>query len=367
MLLSRRINTRRGIMHPGGRIEVVTGRIYRPDDGEVLIRMEDSAGCGGDTSKAGGDDVQEAPEYFGHEGFGTIVEVRRRRRRKEQYRRDNPYGVRLRPVEVGDRVTFSLPDAGGMADYVVTQADLCTVVPDGPELKYWSLWGEPTSCMVGAVDELDVKLGQDVFMVGLGFMGTVGLQMLNASSTGRIIVGVRSEQAEKTAWEFGATKVVRLDPGRELDSVEDEVRAICGGELPQRCLEVTGAGAGLRLAERLVRVHGRVVIAGYHTSQDTSPGGEKMPHGKRWNDEKDADFKGITTVRGHFRDLDRIMRNMAAGHALVRDGHIYTPSIEQRVTEVPLEQAALQDVFDRATGKKKGDKPWKIVVRPGLS
>ena len=104
-------------------------------------------------------------------------------------------------------------------------------------------------------------------------------------------------------------------------------------------IEATGVQGGIDLVGDLVKQHGRVVLLGYHQTQD----GLRSVNMKQWN------FKSIDLVMGHVRRNEEKLDAMRAGLDLVATGRL---DITPLVTAYPLHQ--VQRAFDDLVQRKEG-------------
>ncbi len=120
--------------------------------------------------------------------------------------------------------------------------------------------GEPLACVVNAVRLVNPRLGDNVAVVGTGFMGLLLVQALSRLGLRRLAgVDVNNERL-RLAENYGANIV--LNPG-ERDVVE-ETLAVTGGEGFDTVIEATGNPGGVGLATRMVKRRGRLAIFSYH-------------------------------------------------------------------------------------------------------
>jgi threonine dehydrogenase-like Zn-dependent dehydrogenase len=282
---------------------------------EVLLRVGACGVCASELDMfAGLAGHADYPWYPGHEVGGTIERV----------------GDAVEGFAPGDSVAAWVT-VRGYAEYVVVKADYCFKaggVP--PELAL----GEPLACAVNAVGLADIKLGDDVVIIGAGFMGHLVHKLVGLRGPRQVIVADARSDALKRAESFGATRVV--DVTRE--SLVDAVRESTGGAGADVTLEVTGVQAPLDVVEDITRMSGTVAIVGYHQGEPRS-----IPLGA-WN------WMAYRMVNAHFRDVGTILDGMRAGMRLLTSGRI---SIDELVTH----RFALEDIgsaFRTAIDKPEG-------------
>jgi len=286
-----------------------------PGPGELLVRIEQSGVCASELGLWTGKEPEDLPAEIGHEVAGVVEAV----------------GDEVTSVAAGDSVVVWVPEGGGFAERMLTPERWCVRVASG--LAFPAV-AEPLACVVGAVELAEPQLGDDVVIVGAGFMGNL-LQLVSALKGPRsITVADMRPDALARAAELGATRVVDV----RTESLADAVREVTEGRGADVSYEVIGVQAGLDMASEVTRMSGKVCIVGYHLG-----GPRAIPLG-RWN------WMAFRLVNAHFRDPATIVANMRAGMRLVETGAL-------DVTPLKSDVLALDDVaeaFARATEKPEG-------------
>jgi 2-desacetyl-2-hydroxyethyl bacteriochlorophyllide A dehydrogenase len=263
------------------RIELVDEPVREPAAGELLLRV---AGCGVCASELdvwqGTADV-DYPRFPGHEVSGTVERV----------------GPGVGESAPGDPVAAWVTERG-FAEYVVVPAAHCFPAGDVPlDLAL----AEPLACAVNAVELAAPRLGDDVVIVGAGFMGNLVQKLVQLKGPRAVIVADTRPYALERARRIGATRTVdvRSEPLEEV--VEDADVAF----------EVTGAHAALLSLGDVTRMGGKVVIVGFHQSPPT----REIPLGA-WN------WMAFEIVNAHFRDVATIMGGMRTAMRLLTSGRL---------------------------------------------
>jgi L-iditol 2-dehydrogenase len=291
-----------------------------PDD--VLVRV---AACGVCTSEldmwSGLAGHARYPWYPGHEVSGSVKAV----------------GERVTAFAPGDPVAVWVTERG-YAEYVVAPAEHCFPafgVP--PELAL----GEPLACAVNIVQLSDVALGDDVVIVGAGFMGLVVLELVQLRGPRHLIVADRRQDALERARKLGASHVVDV----ASESLTDVVRELTeiGADVT---FEMTGVEAALASVGAVTRMSGTVVIGGYHQGEPRA-----IPLGE-WN------WMALRIANAHFRDVATILRGMDRGMRLLTSGRL---SLDGLVTH-RFELARIDEAF--ATAVERPDGFMKATVVP---
>jgi 2-desacetyl-2-hydroxyethyl bacteriochlorophyllide A dehydrogenase len=291
---------------------------------EVLVRV---AACGVCTSeldqwegKAGG---QIYPRYPGHEVSGTVVEA----------------GKEVQGLEPGDRVAVWAP-GGGFAEYIVVKAKYCFPAGDLPlDLAL----AEPLACAVNTVELANISLGEDVVIIGAGFMGNLVQKLVAMQGPRRLIVADTRPDALKRALKLGATHAINV-----LETpLPEAVKELTGGQGADVSFEVVGAQAPLTLAGEVTRMSGKVVIVGFHQGEPRS-----LPLGF-WN------WMAFQILNAHFREEAIILRGMSIGMRLLTSGRL---TLEDLVTHrYPFEE--INRAFETAHAKPEGFVKSTVIVK----
>ncbi|MEM2940630.1 MAG: zinc-binding dehydrogenase [Thermoproteota archaeon] len=226
-----------------GRIELVEEEIPSLGKEDVLIKVRACGICTGDLYGFSGYPVWfKLPSPLGHEPTGEIVEV----------------GANVTKFSKGDHVTAL--GGPGFSDFVVVNESYVEKIPESIPFEY--AIGEPLACAVNAVRLVHPKLGDNVAVVGTGFMGLLLVQALNRLGLSNLVGVDVSNERLRLARHYGANMV--LNP-KEID-VFKETLAITEGKGFDMVIEATGNPTGVGLATRLVKQKGRLAIFSYHTN-----------------------------------------------------------------------------------------------------
>jgi threonine dehydrogenase-like Zn-dependent dehydrogenase len=302
----------------GFEIEEVPVPSIRPD--EVLVRVVASGVCASELERWTEGPAAGEALHLGHEVSGVVTDA----------------GAEAGGVAVGDRVGVWVTERG-FAEYVAVRAAYC--FPAGPGPLDEAL-AEPLACAVNAVELAAPRLGDDVVVIGAGFMGNLVQTLVALRGPRQVIVADTRADALERAGRLGAARVV--DVNRE--SLADVVRHRTGGRGADVTFECTGTQAGLTACGDATRMSGTVAIVGFHQG---APREVALGY---WN------WMAFTIANAHFRDLGTIMRGMQTGMRLVSSGVL---SLAALVTHrFPLER--IDDAF--ATLRDKPDGFVKAVI-----
>jgi len=253
------------------------------------------------------------PWYPGHEVSGTVERA-------------------------GPEAGFSLGEpvaawvtARGFADRIAVRAEYC--FPAGG-VPLDAALGEPLACALNAVELAAPSLGDDVVVIGAGFMGNLVQKLVGLRGPRHLVVADTRAEALERAASLGATHTVNVGER----SLEEAVSDLTDGRGADVAFEVTGVQPGLDLLGRVVRMSGTAAIVGYHQ------GAARSIDLAMWN------WMAFRVVNAHFRDVATILRGMQRGMRLLTSGRI---AIDDLVTDrFPLDQ--IDKAFRTAVEKPPG-------------
>lgn len=298
--------------------------IPEPLPHQVRVRLEGCGVCASNVPVWEGRDWFEYPRppgSPGHEGWGHVDAV----------------GEAVDSLMPGDRV--GLLSQHAFAEFDMADASCLVKLP--PELQDIPFPAEPLACAVNAFRRSGIHAGECVAVVGAGFLGNVLIQLARSAGA-RVFAVSRRQSALDLAADCGAEAVFSMnDPGRVLADIQD----LTQGEGCECVIECTGYQQPLDLASELVRVRGRLVIAGYH--QD----GWRQVNLQSWN------WRGIDVVNAHERQEEIYVRGMQEAVELVSSGALDFQSLLTH--QFPL--AELADALETARLRPEGF--IKAIVR----
>ena len=308
------------------RAAVVTGpgtmcidRVARPEPGpgQVRIQLEGCGVCASNLEPWSGPEWQQFPTdpgSLGHEGWGVI----------------DALGEGVTGLAIGDRVA-NLSYAS-YAEYDL--ADSKAVIPLPAALDGLPFPGEALGCAFNIFDRSDIRAGQTVAIIGIGFLGAM-LTRLATAAGARVIAISRRDSSLELARDHGAVETI---PMHDHQGIIDRVSALTEGRFCERVIEAVGKQWPLDLAGELTAERGKLIIAGYH--QD----GPRQVNMWLWN------WRGIDVVNAHERDpLIRAAGVRSAVEAIESGTLDPRPLVTHRY---PLERldAALNDTRDKPDG-----------------
>ncbi|RWX74985.1 L-iditol 2-dehydrogenase [Neorhizobium lilium] len=260
---------RAAIITGPGKLIVDTVPLPAPQAGQVRIRLQGCGVCASNLTPWSGPEWMKFPTEpggLGHEGWGHVDAV----------------GPGVSSVNVGDRVAALSYHAYATHDI----ADEAMVVKLPAALDGQPFPGEPLGCAMNIFNRSDIKAGQTVAIVGIGFLGSLLTQLASRAGARVIAISRRSESLQ-IARRMGAAETIVMDDHWRI--IED-VRTTTEGRFCDRVIEAVGKQWPLDLAAELTRERGRLIIAGYH--QD----GPRQVNMQLWN------WRGLDVINAHERD-----------------------------------------------------------------
>jgi threonine dehydrogenase-like Zn-dependent dehydrogenase len=266
------------------------------EEQQVRIRVE---GCGICASSI---PLWEGREWFqypiapgspGHEGWGIVDMI----------------GDKVTNLKVGDRVAFL--SGNSYAEFDVANENALVKLPETLAGKPFP--GEPLGCAINIFERSDIKAGDTVAIIGIGFLGALLCQLAKHKGAKVIAISRRGYSLD-IAKEYGADECVPLT---QTWDVANKVAEITGGNFCTRVIEATGKQEAIDIATEIVAEGGRLIVAGYH--QD----GLRQVNFQKWN------WKGIDVINAHERDPRRYLHGMqnavdAVVNGVIRPEQLYT-------------------------------------------
>ena len=214
---------------------------------------------------------QTLPMTLGHENAGTIAETGEEVTIVEEGDPVVCHPVmtcgKCRPCRLGEDMYcknqsfVGLTTDGGFAEYVLTSERAVIPLPEGVDpvdiAPHADAGITAYHAVKKAVDELNP--GDHAVLVGIGGLGHIGLQCLNAMSATKITAVDIKEEALDLAAEVGADHTVNSTE----EDVPEVIDALTDGEGAQQVLDFVGADATTAYAPDIVAPGGDHHIIGY--------------------------------------------------------------------------------------------------------
>lgn len=233
--------------------------------GELLVKTEACGLCGGETMEWYL--MPRAPRVLGHEPAGVVVKVGSGVKKfKEGDRVFVHHHVSCMSCHYCNRGYYSMCesysksklDPGGFAEYFRvpaqnTQFDT-QLLPDNVTFEQGTLL-EPMGCTLSGIKACNIRYGDTVAIIGLGFMGMSYLEQIKISPAGKIFGLDFSDWRLGTAKTLGATYTI--NPNTEDASAK--IRELNNGRLADVVIVtapfVSAWNAGLQLCDKGSTLH----------------------------------------------------------------------------------------------------------------
>lgn len=280
---------RAAVLEGPGRMILAEVERPEPGPGQVRVKLEGCGVCASNLEPWAGPEWMQFPTEpgaLGHEGWGVIDAV----------------GEGVTGLAVGDRVAAL--SFKSYAEYDIAEAKSVVKLPES--LSGSPFPGEPLGCAMNIFRRSDIRPGQTVAIVGIGFLGAI-LTRLATDAGARIIAISRRPFSLDLARRFGAAETIPMD---DHWAIIEKVNALTEGRLCDRVIEAVGKQWPLDLAGELVREGGKLIVAGYH--QD----GARQVNMQMWN------WKGIDVINAHERDPEVALQGVREAVAAVASGRL---------------------------------------------
>ncbi|MDO4272786.1 MAG: alcohol dehydrogenase catalytic domain-containing protein [Eubacteriales bacterium] len=282
-------------------------------DHQVIVKVMCCGICigveqGHDTT---GTSMSVYPVVPGHEFAGYVYET----------------GAKVKSCKVGDRVTVdnTVPCQtcyyckrhdpihcrnlgslghninGGMAEYVLVSAEKVYHIPDNISFEEASMT-EPVACCVHAMDQIDIRCGDEVLVMGAGPQGLILAQLARNSGAARVIV-CASTQCKLDILEKLGIETVLMD--RQDYSKHEK---ILKEKFPlgfDRAIDATGASEVVYSLPKLMKMGGKILGYGYYHEEHADL---RFPFSDFW----DRELSYVTPL-SQVGDFDRAVLAIAEG------------------------------------------------------
>jgi len=240
------------------RVEEVERKPIKED--EVLIRVKYCGVCGTDENifnGAGGSYEVNPPIILGHEFSGVVAEV----------------GAKVSTLNIGDHVSgdpnqmcgecyfcmcgkqhfctnnigFGTTADGGFAEYIVMHEKQVYKVSKEMSLLTASM-AEPMACCLNGMDLCNIKLGDNVLVLGGGPVGIMMLQLAKYDGASKVILSEPVKEKRELALKLGADLVI--------DPLTEDIDAILAENCKNVDVVIECAG-NIKVQEEAVRLAGK--------------------------------------------------------------------------------------------------------------
>ena len=272
-----------------GELHIADVPVPEPGPGQVRVRLEGCGVCASNLTPWAGPEWMQFPTEpgsLGHEGWGVVDAV----------------GERVADLNRGDRV--GMLSGKAYAQFDTADAGAVVKLPDA--LAGLDVPLEPFGCAMNIFRRSDIRAGQTIAIVGIGFLGGA-LVKLASDARARVIAISRRKESLNLARRMGAVETI---PMHDHWQIIERVRELTNGRFCERVIEAVGKQWPLDLAAELTAEGGRLVIAGYH--QD----GLRQVNMQLWN------WRGFDVANAHERDQSVALRGMREAAAAIASGQL---------------------------------------------
>jgi threonine dehydrogenase-like Zn-dependent dehydrogenase len=250
----------------------------------------------------------------GHESWGRITEI----------------GANVTGFKIGDRIAAL--SYNSFAPFDKVHMDFAIKLPR--EINHLDFPGEPLGCAMNIFRRSDIKAGQTLAIVGVGFLGALLIQLAKKEGARVIAISKRTTSLQ-TAKNCGADETIIMD---DHWTIIEKVRELTGEKFCDRVIEATGKEWPLNLAGELTKERGKLIIAGFH--QD----GLRQVNIQLWN------WRGLDVINAHERDPRMYVKGMREAVDAVMSGRM-DPSFLYTHTFSPEE---MNEAFSHLVNRPEG-------------
>lgn len=316
-------------------------------DGSVVIEVKSCGICGSDIHNW--DNGQPVGLVMGHEFSGVVVDPGSR---VDLIKGDRVTGLPISPCgkceacKRGDvqycpdtwneAVGLSLTNSGGFAEYTSCRPDMVRKIPGNVSFDA-ACMVEPSAVALHAVNLSNIKVGDDVLIIGGGIIGLMAAEFAKMAGAGYVALMETNKKRGKKAVNFG--KVDEYYDALKEDTIPNLITKTNGGF--DVVIECCGTAPAVSEALMTVKPGGLVVLVGVSAVPITIP----MVVGVM------REVKMLGAIAYTAMEFDTCLKLIASKKLNV------TKYIDDLV---PLER--VQESFERLTNGK--DSAIKIIVKP---
>lgn len=229
--------------------EIRQVEIDEPKWGELQIDVKACGICAWDAYLFRGRDTSEAfPFRFGHEAVGIVSKI----------------GGGVQGFAVGDQI-FCIEGGPELAQVINIPAERAAHLPRIQEEDFPYYICEPAACVVSGINSIKVHPGDNVAIIGCGYMGLLNVQAFRRSLIGKLICFDIDDAKLKLAKKYGADACYRSDTREGKEAIKALIED--GGT--DIVVECSGSQAGLSLACDLVKTCGTISNFAWHRGERT--------------------------------------------------------------------------------------------------
>ena len=237
-------------------------------DGSVVFKVESAGICGSDIHNW--DIGNPVGLVLGHEFAGTVVDPGSR---KDLEKGDRVTGLPISPCGKCDAcrsgnvqycsetwseaVGLALTNPGGYAEYTSCRPDMVRKIPGNVSFDA-ACMVEPSSVSLHAINLADIKIGDDVLIIGGGIIGLMAAEFAKMAGAGYIAIMETNKKRGRKAVSYG--KVNEYYDAMKEDTIPKLMTKTNGGF--DKVIECCGNAPAVTEALMAVKPGGTVVLVG---------------------------------------------------------------------------------------------------------
>lgn len=250
-----------------GKLEIAEKKLRKPNNNELIIKINSCGVCGTDFHIFKGDSFAECNTILGHEFSGIIVD------KNNHIEFENGDKVVIDPnIYCGKcsycrngKINFcknhkalGVTLDGGFAEYAIVPITQVYKIPSDISLDIAS-FAEPLSCCLRGIDRAEIKIGESVAILGGGTIGLMMLQLARLCGAAKLILIEPIEFKQQLAYKFGADLV--LSPFEP--NLNEIINDITNGGV-DCVIECVGKPEAVSQCFDIVKRGGKIVLFGVH-------------------------------------------------------------------------------------------------------
>lgn len=223
-----------------GKMSLLGKAKARPEQVQKVIKVARTQGLL--TAYLAADRSLDMPIVLGYSSAGQVIKV----------------GSRIQDIKIGDTVACGGAGLANHAEIVSVPRNLCAPVPENVDLQFAAFTTVGAIAMQG-VRIADVKLGENVVVIGLGLVGILTAQILSAAGCNVFGIDVDEKQLTFTQ-KLGCCKTANTND----DNIIEQVMAFSAGKGADSVIitATTADNDPIILAGHIARHKARVVAVG---------------------------------------------------------------------------------------------------------
>jgi len=253
-------------------IHLGTERLPKIDKNEILLKVNACGICGTDFHIYEGKAPAKHHVILGHEYAGEVVEV----------------GSDIHTLKIGDKVAVNpnincgycqyckagkinlcenlkalgVTQNGGLAEYSIVPISQAYIIPQN-FLFQTAAFSEPLSCCVHGINQAEIKLNDNVAVVGCGTIGLMMIQLAFLKGASNVFALDISNEKLIIASKLNASRI--FNP-KDENALKEIVEITSGGV--DVAIECVGSSKAAKLALSLVKKGGNVLFFGLASADD---------------------------------------------------------------------------------------------------